>query len=75
MTTEDRMKALEEEFRSVKNELRGILYDIRTFVMEAESPIPNDLERERLDDLYAEWDAERKEVVRAQKDSEVDSEE
>lgn len=45
MTSEERIKALEEEFQQTKEEIRQILLDIRTFLMEAQSPIPNDLER------------------------------
>ena len=70
MTTEDRLKALQEEFQATEDELKQILYDIRTYVMEAQTPIPNDLEKERLDDLYAEWDSARKETIRAQQDTE-----
>ena len=69
MTTEDRLKALQDEFQVTKEELKQILYDIRTYIMEAQTPIPNDLEKERLDDLYAEWDSERKEALRAQQDA------
>ena len=49
MDTEERIKALEEEFQETKEEIRRILLDIRTHLMEAQSPIPNDLERENLD--------------------------
>ena len=69
MTTEDRLKALQDEFQVTKEELKQILYDIRTYIMEAQTPIPNDLEKERLDDLYTEWDSERKEAIRAQQDA------
>ena len=46
MDTEERIKALEDEFHATKEELQQILFDIRTFIMEAKSPIPNDLEKE-----------------------------
>ena len=69
MTTEDRLKALQDEFQATGEELKQILYDIRTYIMEAQTPIPNDLEKERLDDLYAEWDSERKEALRAHQDA------
>ncbi len=49
MTTEERLKALETEFRETKEEIKQILLDIRIYLMEAESPIPNDLERENPD--------------------------
>ena len=46
MGTEERIKALEDEFNATKEELKQILFDIRAFNMEAKSPIPNDLEKE-----------------------------
>ena len=58
MDTEERIKVLEDEFDETKQELRQILYDIRTWIMEAESPIPNDLEKDRLSTLIAENEAE-----------------
>ena len=55
MDTEDRIKALEEELQQTKEELQQILLDIRTYLMEALTPIPNDLDRERLrEELEAE---------------------
>jgi len=55
MDTESRLKALEEEYQAVKEELQHILLDMRTYLMEAETPIPNDLDRERLrEELEAE---------------------
>lgn len=37
-----------KEFEEVRDELKDILMDIRVFIMEALTPIPNDLERARL---------------------------
>ena len=55
MDTENRLKALEDEFQEAKEELQHILLDMRTYLMEAETPIPNDLDRERLrEELEAE---------------------
>jgi hypothetical protein len=55
MDTEDRIKALEEEFQETKEELKEILLDIRTYLMEALTPIPNDIDREKLrEELEAE---------------------
>jgi hypothetical protein len=55
MDTEDRVQALEDEFQETKEELKEILLDIRTYLMEAQTPIPNDLDRERLrEELEAE---------------------
>ncbi len=55
MDTESRIKALEDEFQETKEELKEILLDIRTYLMEAQTPIPNDLDRERLrEELEAE---------------------
>ncbi len=48
MDEENRIKALENEFQETKEELKQILLDIRTYLMEALTPIPNDLDRERL---------------------------
>ena len=58
MDTEQRITTLEEEFNETKEELKQMLYDIRTWIMEAESPIPNDLEKDRLSTLLAETDNE-----------------
>jgi len=55
MDIESRIKALEDDFRETKEELQEILLDIRTYLMEAQTPIPNDLDRERLrEELEAE---------------------
>jgi len=55
MDTESRIKALEDDFRETGEELKEILLDIRTYLMEAQTPIPNDLDRERLrEELEAE---------------------
>ena len=50
MATDEKMQALEDEFEEVKSEIKQILLDIRTHIMEAQSPIPNDLEREDMND-------------------------
>ena len=55
MDNESRIKALEDELRETQEELKEILLDIRTYLMEAQTPIPNDLDRERLrEELEAE---------------------
>lgn len=56
MDTESRIKALEDELHDTEEELKQILLDIRTYLMEALTPIPNDLDRERIRE---ELDAER----------------
>ena len=48
MDIESRIKTLEEEIRTTKEELNFILLDIRTYIMEADTPIPNALDREQL---------------------------
>ncbi|MGD1119133.1 MAG: hypothetical protein ABR886_06555 [Dehalococcoidales bacterium] len=53
----EKMKAMEAEFQEVRDELKEILFDIRAYLMEAQTPIPNDLEKERLRE---ELDAERR---------------
>lgn len=57
MEEEDKIGAVEAEFQEVRDELKEILFDIRTYLMEAQTPIPNDLEKERLRE---ELDAERR---------------
>ena len=42
MNTEERVKALEDEFQITKEELRQILLDIRTCLMEAQTPLRSD---------------------------------
>ena len=55
---EEQEKNLDEmiqEFEEVRDELKEILMDIRIFLMEALTPIPNDLEKARLrEELEAE---------------------
>jgi hypothetical protein len=48
MDKETNLDAINTEFQSVKDELKEILLDIRVHLMEAQSPIPNDLEKEQL---------------------------
>jgi hypothetical protein len=54
---EDEITYVEAEFQGIRDELKEMLFDIRTYIMEAQTPIPNDLEKERLRE---ELDAERK---------------
>jgi hypothetical protein len=55
MDIEDRINALENESREIQEELKQILFDIRTYLMEAQTPIPNDLDKEKLrEELEAE---------------------
>ena len=42
------LDSLDNDFREVRDELKEILYDIRVYLMEAQSPIPNDLVKEKL---------------------------
>jgi hypothetical protein len=48
MDEESRIKAIEADLQQTKEELKEILLDIRTYLMEAQTPIPNDLDKERL---------------------------
>jgi hypothetical protein len=57
MGNEDEIKAVEAEFQEIRDELKEMLFDIRTYLMEAQTPIPNDLEKERLRE---ELDTERR---------------
>jgi len=43
MDIEERIKALEDEFQVTKEELKQILLDIRTFLMEVQTPLPSNL--------------------------------
>lgn len=55
MDEESKIEALEQELQETQEELKEILLDIRTYLMEAQTPIPNDLDRERLrEELEAE---------------------
>lgn len=56
MDTESRIDAIEAELQETKDELKQILFDIRTYLMEALSPIPNDLDKAKL---HEELEAER----------------
>ena len=47
MDTESRIKALEEDLQKTQAELKQILLDIRAYLMEARTPIPNDLDKEK----------------------------
>ncbi len=42
MDTDERVKMLETEFQTTRDELRQILMDIRTYIMEVQSPFQND---------------------------------
>ena len=57
MVNEDEIKLVEAEFQEIRDELKEMLFDIRTYLMEAQTPIPNDLEKERLRE---ELDTERR---------------
>lgn len=48
MDLENRINEIDSEFQETKEELKDILFDIRTYLMEALTPIPNDLDKERL---------------------------
>ncbi|MFC1967491.1 hypothetical protein ACFLV2_02515 [Chloroflexota bacterium] len=61
MDIEERIKTLQDEFPPVQEEVKKILYDIRTWIMEAQSPIPNDLEKEQLGNFINDMKKEQKE--------------
>jgi hypothetical protein len=46
----EQLKEMETELQEVKDDLKDMLFDIRAYLMEAQTPIPNDLEKERLRD-------------------------
>lgn len=47
---EDRIKSIEEDLQQTKDELKEILFDIRTHLMEVQSPIPNELNKAKGQD-------------------------
>ncbi|MFC1990931.1 hypothetical protein ACFLU9_02115 [Chloroflexota bacterium] len=69
MDITERIKTLNEEFQPIQEELKDILYDIRTRLMEATSPIPNDLERHNLGEFLNQKKAEKQEAAQAQSGS------
>jgi hypothetical protein len=55
MEPEKNIDEIEAEFQEVRDELKAILLDIRTHLMEVQSPIPNDLQKASLqEELKAE---------------------
>ena len=48
MDEEMNLDSLDSEFHDIRDELKEILFDIRVYLMEAQSPIPNDLVKEKL---------------------------
>jgi len=50
MEIEDRINAIEQDLQQTKDDLKEILFDIRTYLMEVQSPIPNDLDKEKIQD-------------------------
>ena len=48
MDIEERINAIELDLRQTKDELKEILFDIRTYLMEVQSPIPNDLDKDKI---------------------------
>jgi hypothetical protein len=48
MPEETEIDTVTREFEEVRDDLKEILMDIRVFIMEGLTPIPNDLERARL---------------------------
>ena len=48
MDTESNIDDVKAEFQEIRDELKEILFDIRCYLMEALTPIPNDLEKEKL---------------------------
>ncbi|MBN1161552.1 MAG: hypothetical protein JXA17_06380 [Dehalococcoidales bacterium] len=50
MDQKEQLKEMETELQEVKEDLKEMLFDIRAYLMEAQTPIPNDLEKEKLRD-------------------------
>lgn len=51
MEDEERLRVLEDEFQVTKEELKRILLDIRSFLMESNSPLRSEFNEERLPGL------------------------
>ena len=56
MEIEERIKALQDEFRVEKQEIKQILLDIRTYLMEATTPLRGD---SSLGDLVSKGDSRK----------------
>jgi NTP pyrophosphatase (non-canonical NTP hydrolase) len=56
MEMKERLEALEKDLQQTKEELQDILLDIRTYLMEVQSPIGSSTASDKHDD---ELDAER----------------
>lgn len=48
MEKDSKIDALTTEWEEVREDLKDILMDIRVFLMDAQTPIPNDLEKAKL---------------------------
>lgn len=48
MDEEERLRTLEDEFQVAKEELKRILLDIRSFLMEVNTPLRSEEKEERL---------------------------
>ena len=48
MDKEANLEKITAEWEEIRDELKDILMDIRIFLMEAQTPIPNDLEKAQL---------------------------
>ena len=59
MDIKDRVKTLQDEFLPIQEELKQLLFEVRERLMEAQSPIPNDLERDRLGTLLNQIESEK----------------
>jgi predicted lipoprotein len=53
---QSRIEALEADLKETKDELRKILLDIRAYLMEIQTPIPKDMDKE---DMRQELETER----------------
>ena len=51
MDEEQRLRQLEDEFQETREELKRILLDIRSFLMEVNTPLRSEFNEERLPGL------------------------
>ena len=53
MEEEERLRALEDEFTETKEEIKQILLEIRSFLMEAGTPLRSEFNEERLPGIHS----------------------
>ena len=52
MEEEERLRALEDEFAETKEEIKQMLLEVRSFLMEANTPLRSEFNEERLPGVH-----------------------